>query len=185
MTAPISGGRYVRAAMCSHYPVTVLCWGYGNWDMFSSCKMKTPCLLLVTTTSVFCSLGLSYFLGLVKLSPPSVDKHSKAEPGLFLLLVIDKFQETSVWDLLCLVQLVDQQQFYTQAWRAGGRCGGSWSKAGVGTSTGNVSQEGQEVAVGSGKGSGLLFSDPAPHAGCQTGEVSDWKIAEHTSASGA
>lgn len=37
--------------------------------------------------------------------------------------------------------------------------GGSWSKAGVGTSTGNVSQEGQEAAVGSGKGSGLLFSD--------------------------
>lgn len=52
VTAPISGGRYVRAAMCSHYPVTVLCWGYSNWDMFSSCKMKTPRLLLVTTTSV-------------------------------------------------------------------------------------------------------------------------------------
>lgn len=40
-----------------------------------------------------------------------------------------------------------------------GGVGGSWSKAGVGTSTGNVFQEGQEAAVGSGKGSGLLFSD--------------------------
>lgn len=92
MTAPISEGRYVRAAMCSHYLVTVLCWGYSNWDVFSSCKMETPCLLLVTTTSVFCSLGLSYFLGLVKLSPPSGDRHRKAEPVLFLLLVMDKLQ---------------------------------------------------------------------------------------------
>lgn len=70
VTAPVSGGWYLRAAMCSCYLVTVLCWGYSNWNMFSSCKMKTPCLLLVTTTSVFCSLGLSYFLGLVKLSLP-------------------------------------------------------------------------------------------------------------------
>lgn len=45
VTAQISEGRYVRAAMCSHYLVTGLCWGYSNWDMFSSCKMKTPCLL--------------------------------------------------------------------------------------------------------------------------------------------
>lgn len=30
--------------MCSHYLVTVLCWAYSNWDMFSSCKTKTPCL---------------------------------------------------------------------------------------------------------------------------------------------
>lgn len=96
--------------MCSHYLVTVLCWGYSNWDMFSNRRMKTPCLLLVTTRSVFCSLGLSYFLGLVKLSHPSGDRHRKAEPALFLLLVMDKLQENSVWDPLCLVQLVNQQQ---------------------------------------------------------------------------
>ena len=125
--------------MCSHYLVTVLCWGYSNWDMFSSCKMKTPCLLLVTTTSMFCCLGLSYFLGLVKLSPSSDDRHRKAEPALFLLLVRGKLQENSVWDPLCLVQLVNQQQyFYTGAWRAGcsvvGGVGGSWSKTGVDTS---------------------------------------------------
>lgn len=66
-----------------------------------------------------------------------------------------------------------------------GGVGGSWSKAGVGISTGDVAQEGQEAAVGSEKGSGLLFSDSAPHAGCQTGEVSNWKIVQHTSASGA
>lgn len=41
VTAPISEGRYVRAAMCSRYLVTVLCWDYSNWDMFSTCKMKT------------------------------------------------------------------------------------------------------------------------------------------------
>lgn len=64
VTAPISEGRYVRATMCSHYLVTVLCWAYSNWAVFPSCKMKTPCLLSVTTTSVFCSLWLSYFLGL-------------------------------------------------------------------------------------------------------------------------
>lgn len=171
--------------MCSHYPVTVLCWGYSNWDMFSSCKMKTPCLLLVTTTSVFCSLGLSYFLGLVKLSPPSVDKHSKAEPGLFLLLVIDKLQETSVWDLLCLVQLVNQQHFYTQAWRAGGRCGGllvqSWCGYKHWECLPGRSRGGSELWEG--KWAPVLW--PAPHAGCQTGEMSDWKIAQHTSASGA
>lgn len=80
--------------MCSHYLVTVLCWGYSNWDMFSSCKMKTPCLLLVTTTSMFCSLGQSYFLALVKLSPPSGDRHREAEPALFLLLVMVSYRKT-------------------------------------------------------------------------------------------
>lgn len=72
--------------MCSRYLVTVLCWGYSNWDMFSSCKMKTPCLLLVTTTSVFCSLGLSYFLGLVKLSLPIylvIATERLSQPGCF------------------------------------------------------------------------------------------------------
>lgn len=157
--------------MCSHYPVTVLCWGYGNWDMFSSCKTKTPCLLLVTTTSVFCSLGLSCFLGLVKLSPPSVDKHSKAEPGLFLLLVIDKLQETSVWDLLCLVQLVNQQQFYTQAWRAGGRCGGLLVQSWCGHKHWECCPRRLRGGCGLWKGCGLLFSDPASSTSCR---LSDW-----------
>lgn len=171
VTAPISGGRYVRAAMCSHYPVTVLCWSYSNWDVFSSCKMKTPCLLLVTARSVFCSLGLSYFLGLLKLSPPSVDKHSKAEPGLFLLLVIDKLQETSVWDLPCLVQLVNQQQFYTQVWRAGGRHGGLLVQHWCGHKHQECCPGGSRGTLGSGKGRGLLFSDPASSTSYR---LSDW-----------
>jgi len=82
--------------------------------------MKTPCLLLATTTSVFCSLGLSCFLGLVKRSPPSAETDTKAEPALFLVLLKKKLQENSVWDPLCLVQLVNQQQsLCAAAWRAG------------------------------------------------------------------
>lgn len=194
VTAPISEGRYVRATMCSHYLVTVLCWAYSNWVVFPSCKMKTPCLLSVTTTSVFCSLWLSYFLGLADLSPSSGDRHRHAETALVLLLVRSKLQENRVWHPLCPGQLVNQSsslvpepgELAVEWWEVWG------AQAGVDTSSGaapelvpclahlsprlpwaglpgtrNAAQEGQEVALGSRMGCGLLCSRPAFSTSCR------------------